>query len=758
MCFEDSDIDSMSMADLAQRALGKFTKTVRSATRDLSDMTGDGKLTSFRVPNGGDHATVLGIDRENYDLRNKDLAATIPSDDSVRLLQRETTEMVYDNPVATMDTGERSPPSHEEISEKRSLGDEARGPIPSPKVLQPSKNDDLGLPSSHENALNCPTLTVSCQGDIPLKQRAWHRIFSGLGGANSESRSSEFCNLHDLSNGLNSESPPLVHGSVDTHIALVAPNNTCQGFTCQTDDAFLPLPHKSSAASVQPPSCSDHQSSFVAGLTRLLVGPSWLDVVADTASGAVEDMRSPRRQSTGRHVGRSQVLQEHLHRREIAEMDAKHVAMKKELICQSLRAVLSLPTVLRKVPREKVAKAFANDITETRQRPIVAHMPASDRSRRAILRNDIDRTIDRLIEVRSRLKAIRNLAVGSSAATKPALRDEQSHQLRVRSQPSSASSGETEGYSSRIESLEDALHRARCQVSASSATTLQEKKYQGRQIVTNAGTNNYSRAIFLAAPSTGHIASTRTQLRKRGKSSIAALRVQLDGANATSTSFCGGVGKVSQLAANLKAVKSEKGSIVEGARFSTSAPNSGDQTKAPSLEAASHNRVEDTQPDCPTRPKCPNQTGRMLAAALPKGVSGDAHADHGDAISALHASFAAAQAAHASEIGGLRSALAAARAASVTTNRDTVESNLYTKINSAKEQDGMVEALKLQLKALTSAHGREMQRLKKDIQAEVSAGMRRGMSEDDSKTMIEMLRNQLEAAGLKPIDKVKVSF
>jgi hypothetical protein len=148
----------------------------------------------------------------------------------------------------------------------------------------------------------------------------------------------------------------------------------------------------------------------------------------------------------------------------------------------------------------------------------------------------------------------------------------------------------------------------------------------------------------------------------------------------------------------------------------------------------------------------------MLAAALPKGVSGDAHADHGDAISALHASFAAAQAAHASEIGGLRSALAAARAASVTTNRDTVESNLYTKINSAKEQDGMVEALKLQLKALTSAHGREMQRLKKDIQAEVSAGMRRGMSEDDSKTMIEMLRNQLEAAGLKPIDKVKVSF
>lgn len=94
----------------------------------------------------------------------------------------------------------------------------------------------------------------------------------------------------------------------------------------------------------------------------------------------------------------------------------------------------------------------------------------------------------------------------------------------------------------------------------------------------------------------------------------------------------------------------------------------------------------------------------------------------------------------------------------MTTNRDNVESNLYTKINSAKEQDGMVEALKLQLKALTSAHGREMQRLKKDIQAEVSAGMRRGMSEDDSKTMIEMLRNQLEAAGLKPIDKVKVSF
>ena len=28
------------------------------------------------------------------------------------------------------------------------------------------------------------------------------------------------------------------------------------------------------------------------------------------------------------------------------------------------------------------------------------------------------------------------------------------------------------------------------------------------------------------------------------------------------------------------------------------------------------------------------------------------------------------------------------------------------------------------------------------------------MSDDESKTMIEMLRNQLEAAGLKPIDKV----
>lgn len=85
---------------------------------------------------------------------------------------------------------------------------------------------------------------------------------------------------------------------------------------------------------------------------------------------------------TARRQGRplypdERLEEEELHCIEIAELDRKHVAMKRELINQSLQVVLSSKRVLRRVPRNEVASAFARDITETRRDRMVIHAPVN---------------------------------------------------------------------------------------------------------------------------------------------------------------------------------------------------------------------------------------------------------------------------------------------------------------------------------------------------------------------------------------------
>ena len=723
------DSDDMSMADLALRALGKFTRAVRtSSSHTVSAMHNN-------VPN------VIPVDSESepvsapkYDITRAD----IEKSDSRPEGTTKVSSVVCGDTAG--DAREETPPSQEGSSLMRSLGDEAKG---YPEVM---------LQHHIDNGADLQPI--------------------------SGARLSHLSNT--LSSGRVLNRPgisPFVHDPVESTITLEARDYIAE--RAARSDAGSTFPRQPRAAAIQPPSFSDRRSSFVVGLTRLLVGPSWLENVFDMPSGAIETARSSAKQlstdvpqSHSRRIGRPQAIHEEIHQREIAEIDAKHIAMKKELMCQSLQAALSLPMLLRKVPRDKVAKAFASDITETRRNHMVIHMRQSGCKET----RDSNRTALQLVEVTSRLEAVKCMAaVGSVAAAKLVLQHRKQQEFDVACLPLPSSKGETERYSNRIESLEEDLRRARCQVSASANIALERACASG-QIIPRSGARKAAIGNSLKTNTAGdQITMLQPELNKLGGKNPVA-RVRLDGANATSKWLCGevrdaprlqkdlssphcGYGslhRVSKLAvfSNLKKISqlAADGDAVESDRVDECcAVYSHELPDAFSEEENTRNlQINNTWPaDCSN---CDSE--KVLGAALCEGTSTDSQVIHGDAICALHASFAAARAAHASEIGGLKSALAAARASSATTNRDTSFSNLETERNPTEDRDMMVEALRLELKALTSAHGREIQRLKTSLQADVSAGATRKMSDDESKTMIEMLRNQLEAAGLKPIDKV----